>query len=221
MAMTLTSNRTLAGAVLPGTVLPTPIAVAAPDTAPATSLRNPPSTADLLRLVDTGDEQFDLVPVGIALHSFTDPVRQHTDLSLTDLHRATTVLTKQIERLLAHSGRLQAIRELVTDSRRVALADGRTVAMLCGEAWPTVMAIADDRAVAAIDGAGTFGEPAILRLAATRAAMPTAPWWGTRGWIELVDRWASDHRNGRRTTASLLRSPETADDEILAVVLDR
>ena len=171
--------------------------------------------------MDHGDDRFDLVPVGIALHSFTDAARQHTELPFTDLHRATTVLTKQIDRVLADVGRLHAIHDLVTDPRREALPDGRTASMLCGDAWPVVVAVAHERASAALEGARTFGETAILRLAATRAAMPTSPWWGTRGWTELVDRWASDHRNGRRAVASLLRSPETADAELLAVVLDR
>jgi hypothetical protein len=209
MAMTLTSNPTLAGAVQPGTVLG------------AESTLRTPLTAELLRLVDHGDERFDLVPVGIALHSFTDPIRQHTNLTLTDVHRATTVLTKQIDRLLAGEGRLVAIHDLVTDPRRVALPDGRTASVLCGDAWPAVVAVAHERASAALEGARTFGEPAILRLAATRAAMPTSPWWGTRGWTELVDRWASDHRNGRRAVASLLRSPEAADADVLADVLER
>jgi hypothetical protein len=220
MAMTLTSNQTLAGAVQPGTLLPVSARGAAPTSSPEASLRCPPPTADALRLVDTGDPRFDLVPVGVALHSFTDPVRQHAGLPCTELHRATTVLTKQIRRLLADPCRLQAIRDLVTDPLRVALPDGRTAATLCGDAWSTVQAIADERAAGAVEGARAFGETAILRLAATRASMPTIPWWGTRGWTELVDRWASDHRDERHTIATLLRSPETADDETLAVVLD-
>jgi hypothetical protein len=219
MAMTVTSS-SLAGSaqhstVQPGTVLGAMSSHALP-------VRNrPTSTADLLRAVARGEEGFDLVPVGISLHSFTDPAREHTDLPLATLHCATAVLTKQVLRVLRDPHPLAAIQRLVTDPARVALADGRTVATLCGDAWPRIRSIADDRAVAAVDGAVAFGEPAILRLAATRAALPTCPWWGTRGWAELVERWASDHRSARRSVTALLRSPETADQEILGSILDR
>ncbi len=214
MAMTVTSS-SLAGTVQPGTVL------GAASSHPAPVRERATSTADLLRVVAGGEEGFDLVPVGISLHSFTDPAREHTDLRLATLHSATAVLTKQVGRVLREPHPLAAIHRLVTDPARIALADGRTVATLCGDAWPRIRSIVDDRAAAAVEGAVAFGEPAILRLAATRAALPTCPWWGTRGWAELVERWASDHRSARRSVTALLRSPETADQEILGSILDR
>jgi len=177
-------------------------------------------TAQLLRLVDE-DEHFNLVPVGISLHYFTDPARAHCTISITELHRATTVLTKQVKGVLTGNDRLEAIRGLVTDPHRTALPDGTTVRDLCGEAWTAVRSIADQRAAAGVEGAVTFGEAAILRLAATRAAMPQCPWWGTRGWTLLIDNWARrDARAGRRSIAPLLLTPEDADEAVLAAILE-
>ena len=176
-------------------------------------------TAELLRLV-AQDEPFNLVPVGISLHYFTDPTRNHCVVSACDLHRATTVLTKQVKAVLTGEQRLERVRALVTDPHRVALPDGRTARQFCGSGWPAVRAIADHRAAAAVDGAITFGEAAILRLAATRAAMPQCPWWGTRGWTLLVDAWAR-HGNGvgRRSMAPLMLTPEEATDDVLTAIL--
>jgi hypothetical protein len=177
--------------------------------------------AALLRLADDTDDALDLVPAGTALHVFTEPLRDHAHLTDVELHRATTVLTKQVKRLLTGDDRLVAVRDLVTDPGRQALPDGRTAAMLCGRAWPAVAAIAAARSAASIDGAAAFGETAILRLAATRAAAPSFPWWGASGWAELVERWAADEAHPRRLVASLLRNPELVADEILESVLDR
>ena len=175
-------------------------------------------TAQLLRLV-SNDEPFDLVPVGITLHCFTEPLRAEMAISLARLHQATTILTKQIKQVLSGDNRLRAIRSLVTDAHRVATSDGLTVEELCGPHWPTLRAIADQRAAAAEEGAVSFGEPAILRLAATRAVAPTCPWWGTRGWTELVDRWASDTGHGRRSITPLLVTPESARVDVVAAIL--
>lgn len=176
-------------------------------------------TAALLRLADDTDGALDLVPAGIALHVFTEPLRDHVRLPRIELHRATTVLTKQVKRLLTGDDRLAAIGTLVTDPGRQAAPDGRTAAMLCGRAWPAVVAAATARSASSIEGAAAFGETAILRLAATRAAAPSCRWWGTSGWVELVERWAAEEAHPRRLVASLLRTPELVADEVLESVL--
>jgi hypothetical protein len=175
-------------------------------------------TAELLRLV-AEDEPFNLVPVGISLHYFTDPARNQCPISACDLHRATTVLTKQVKAALTGEQRLERVRALVTDPHRTALPDGTTARRLCGPGWPAVRSIADQRAAAAVDGAITFGEAAILRLAATRAAMPQCSWWGTRGWTLLVDAWARRGNAGRRSIAPLMIAPEDAPDDVLRAIL--
>jgi hypothetical protein len=84
-----------------------------------------------------------------------------------------------------------------------------------------VAEVARHRSAASIEGAAAFGDTAILRLAATRAALPSCRWWGTSGWVELVERWAADQPHPRRVVTSLLRTPELVPDEILESVLDR
>lgn len=202
----------------------TPPAMASSDAARATgrsASRRQGTTAQLLQLLESSDGHLDLVPVGVALHHFTEPARAELDLTAVDMHRATTILTKQVKRVLADEQPLATIRILVTDPRRIAAADGRTVEQLCGDAWPQIRAIASDRAEAALEGASAFGEAAVLRLAATRAAVPGSPWWGTRGWVEMIDRWISDSPVGRRSIAALLDAPENVEDAVLAEVLDR
>lgn len=177
--------------------------------------------AQLLRFVEQ-DEHFNLVPVGVSLHDFSEPARRLCGLPAAVLHRATTVLTKQVKAALTSDHRLEAIRGLVTDPYRPALPDGTIARTLCGEHWTEVRAVAEQRAAAAVEGATTFGEAAILRLAATRAAMPSCPWWGTRGWTVLVDTWSRrEPAAGRRSVAPLLLEPEFADDELLTAILGR
>ena len=133
---------------------------------------------------------------------------------LADLHRATTVLTKQVRRLLAGDHRLGAIRDTVTDPDRTAMPDGRTASALCGDAWSAVRSVAEDRSAAAVDGAeASANPPSCDSPPRGRRCRPT------RGGAPAVDRsrrplGARSH-DGRRITASLLHSPETADDEIL------
>ena len=192
-----------------------------PAARPLDDRRSPVPTAALLRLADRADAALGLVPVGIAVHAFTETMAGHRTISAIDLHRATTVLTKQVTGLLTGDDRLRAVHRLVTDPDRPATPDGRSAAMLCGHVWPSVRSVADARATAAVEGAAAFGETAILRLAATRAALPTCRWWGTNGWLELVERWASDGSRPRRTVTALVRSPELVPDDILGSVLDR
>jgi hypothetical protein len=199
----------------------TPTGPVRPRAAAPLARRRTLPTAALLRLADDTDGALDLVPTGIALHVFTEPSREHARLSDVELHRVTTVLTKQVKRLLTGDDPLAAIATLVTDPGRQAAPDGRTAAMLCGRAWPAVVEIAHARSAASIEGADAFGETAILRLAATRAAAPSHRWWGTSGWVELIDRWAADEPHSRRLVNSLLRTPELVADEILESLLDR
>ena len=113
-----------------------------PMAAPPLARRPALPTAALLRLVDDTDDGLDLVPAGIALHVFTEPLREHRAVPAAELHRATTVLTKQVKRLLTGDDRLAAIEALVTDPGRQATPDGRTAATLCGRAWPAVVEVA-------------------------------------------------------------------------------
>lgn len=182
--------------------------------------RSPP-TAALLRAIAEADDQLDLVPVGVSLHLFTEAARDHAGLSVVELHRCTTTLTKQVQDVLAGDDRLQAVQRLVTDPDRPARPGGPRVADLCGAAWPAVREVAEQRAAAAVEGAITFGETAILRLAATRAALPNVPWWGTRNWTDLVAGWAREGRVGRTSVTQALRFPETVSDDVLAAILDR
>lgn len=172
--------------------------------------------ARLLSVVSDSDRPHDLIAVGTALHTFTDTVRAAADIDLVELHRATTVLTKQVAQLLGSDDRLERLAALVTDESRLATPDGRTARTFCGPAWAGVRAIAVERMEAAISGASTFGETAILRLAATRAADTVTPWWGTPAWQECVgDATSID----RRAAVRLLHSPETAAYDDLRAVL--
>ena len=180
--------------------------------------RQPP-TAHLLRLVESAEPQHDLVPVGLALHHFTEIVRGFVPISIVELHRATTILTKQTNVLIDHDAPLEAVRHLVTDEHRTATVDGRTIEELCGEDWPAVHAQARERANAAAQGARSFGETAILRLAATRAAQTRVPWWGTNLWSRRVDQWLGDARSNHRLRAALMRTPELLSSEILLDLL--
>jgi hypothetical protein len=170
---------------------------------------------ELLHAVRDAPRPHDLIAVGSAYHYFTQPARNHLALDLLDAHRATTVLTKQVARLLVEDRPLALIAALVTEPLRPALPNGTTAAELCGDSWNAIRDIARERVQAAIDGAEAFGERAVLHLAATRAADATTPWWGTAAWSDAVERAAL----GRRATMLLLRDPESAADADLRAVL--
>lgn len=173
------------------------------------------SLPELLHLVNAADRPHDLIAVGTAVHYFTHPLLAVGAPDPIQLHRATTVLTKQVARLLGQERPLALIAALVTDPNRPALPDGTCAAVVCGGSWEIIRRVASERVDAAVEGAATFGEAAVLRLAATRAADGRATWWGTVAWADAVERAAV----GRRTAMQLLREPETADDADLAVVL--
>jgi hypothetical protein len=105
-----------------------------------TATRTSAATPSVLRSTVEDEGIDDLIAVGLSLHLFTELVREHLDLADTDLHRATTVLTKQVIDTLARqltTGKdpLEAIQRLITDPARRAHPDGRTAEELCGAAW--------------------------------------------------------------------------------------
>ena len=53
-------------------------------------------TPDLFREVNATGTSDDLIAVGLALHHFTEVVRELVTIEPLKLHRATTILTKQI-----------------------------------------------------------------------------------------------------------------------------
>ena len=54
----------------------------------------PPTTPAAILYAARCPDLDELIPVGLALHLFTEIVYGRVSLSVTDLHRATTVLTK-------------------------------------------------------------------------------------------------------------------------------
>ncbi len=116
-------------------------------------------------------------------------------------------------------GALDVVRSLVTDPARIATADGVVAAEFCGEAWDDIARQAEDRAVAAIEGAGTYGTTPILRLAATRAAQTRLPWWGTPEWAALVEQAVAQQSVPEELRVTLLRAPEHVGIDLLARVL--
>ena len=180
------------------------------------SPRRPGATASAIAQFDRLTDRATMAAVGIALHHFTDPLDLAPDLAL---HRATTVLSKQARPLIDRADGLVALRELVTDPRRIAMPDGRTAAEFCGNAWDEVQAIATDRATSACEGAETFGQMALLNLAVIRGVNSRHPWWGTMAWGSQVDDWAALHQPSRRQHNSMLTEPELASDDLLLEVL--
>lgn len=184
--------------------------------APATRLL----TSDLFREVSATGPSDDLIAVGLALHHFTELVRDLVPIEPLQLHRATTVLTKQVATALGEEHPLETVHTLVTDPDRCAAPDRRTAAQLCGEAWPRIRDLADHRARCAIDGADTFGEATVLHLAATRAVKPRCVWWGTHGWTKRVDDWSRRFDASGRRRPVLVSAPEYVDDDVLAQIVD-
>ncbi len=208
---------------MPGThttPLPTPVPPSVSPRPYRAASTNRPLTTDLFRAIQTAERANDLVAVGLALHYFTEIVRELEPIAPVELHRATTILSKQTGRLLADHGSLDEIHALMTVNDRIATADGRTVEQFCGAIWPTVRSLAAERCVSAIDGANSFGETAVLHLAATRAVQPRCVWWGTDGWAKRVDEWSASTRAGRRLVSMLKTAPEHVDDDVLSDVID-
>lgn len=184
-------------------------------TSVATAAR-PDATARAIAQFDRLTDRATVAAVGVALHHFTEPLGLDPEL---DVHRATTVLTKQARPLIDRPDGLAAIRELVTDPRRVAVPDGRTAIELCGSAWDDVRTVALDRANSACQGAETFGQMALLNLAVIRGVNTQHPWWGTTAWNRHVDAWTATRSPSRRQRNSVLADPELAPDDVLLDIL--
>lgn len=173
-----------------------------------------PTTAQVIRRTDASIARPVYAGLGVALHHFTEALDGSIDP--LDLHRATTVLTKQVCRLLDEDDALDKIRGLVTDPRRVAMPDGTRATELCGGSWDEIHELADRRSAASCDGAEEFGLEAIVNLAAVRGVGAEQPWWGTAAWRDRVERTPvpPDDR------MLLLERPELADDDLLSLALD-
>lgn len=184
-------------------------------TSAATAMR-PDATARAIAQFDRLTDRATVAAVGVALHHFTEPLGLDPEL---ELHRATTVLTKQARPLIDRPDGLAAIRVLVTDPDRVAVPDGRTAADICGPAWDDVRAVALDRANSACEGAETFGQMALLNLAVIRGVNAQHPWWGSTAWNRHVDAWTAKRSPSRRQRNSVLADPELAPDDLLLDIL--
>ncbi len=178
-----------------------------------------PTTAQLIRRTDASIARPTYAALGVALHHFTDVLTEAIEPIV--LHRATTVLTKQVCQILDDHDDdvLDDVRRLVTDPDRVALPDGRPAAELCDQAWERVRAVALQRATASCEGADEFGHDAIINLAAVRGVGAVTPWWGTPMWRQRVELMPADAISSRDREL-LLAEPERADDDLVSMVLN-
>lgn len=176
-------------------------------------------TAQIVDLTSVPQVTAIAAPIGISLHHFTELVSKHLDLTRIDLHRITTILTKQVGRVLGGPAVFESIRSLVTDPNRIAISDGRTAAELCGPNWDQVRSLAIDRADAAIEGADRYSEATVLQLAAFCTATARLPWWGTQAWDDRVDAWARSIRFAPRLKRAARHAPEQVDAAVLRSIL--
>lgn len=191
-------------------------AVASPAERPVSCL----TTAQLLERTKSGGVRArELAPVGFALHHFTDIIIGRDVMSHVELHQATTILTKQLQRCLAANDWLQGVQTLVTDPDRPALGDGRTAQQACGVAWQAVLDVAKQRSDLETHEAARYGDTAILMLAALHGCGTDTLWWGTASWRLRVYDWTARHSVGARTRSMLTASPEHVDQETLAAVI--
>jgi hypothetical protein len=182
----------------------------------------PPTTPAAILHAAQYPELNELVAVGLALHLFTEIVSGTVELSVTEQHRATTVLTKQVlDALTRHAelDALQTVLQLVTDDDREAMPDGRTASGVCGDTWPAVRAAAYSRAEQSIQGAADFGVEAMLRLAASRAIVAATPWWNTPAWRERLNQFLSCNAVGALDQLTLGTAPEYAPEEDLLALI--
>lgn len=167
-----------------------------------------------------------LAAAGTAIRYFGEVLADETSIPLTSLHRATTILTRQVLAEIEHRNPddhdarvLHDIRALVTDPARVATASGTRASEFCGVAWPIVVDLASTRSSAAVADSQAYGVDAILGLARLHAANTTTPWWATPLW---------DHRTRTRlggagpnslSNRAMRRAPEHLDDGTLGAIL--
>lgn len=176
-----------------------------------------PTTAEVIHRTDATVARPMYAGVGVALHHFTDLLVAEVD-GVT-LHRATTVLTKQVCELVETDDVLERVQQLVTDPNRPALPDGTTAERLCGPSWPNVLAAAAERSEASLLGGQEFGARAILNLAVVRGVGAEHPWWGTPMWRDRVAA-LPDGAVTEEGRAILLDSPELVDDALLRLALE-
>lgn len=176
-----------------------------------------PTTAQLIHRTDASIARPLYAALGVALHHFTEMLVDV--IEPLELHRATTVLTKQVCELLDEDDSLEAISRLVTDPTRVALPDGRHAIDVCGDSWEELRAIATRRSMASHRGAEEFGLDAILNLAVVRSVGADEPWWGTPLWKQRVGSIPADALTDDMR-AILSDEPELAPDDVLSLAVE-
>jgi hypothetical protein len=199
-------------------VIPVPVKPAAHNS----FLAAPPATPAAFRYAAQSPDLDELVAVGLTLHLFTEVLHGRVGLCLTEMHRATTVLTKEVLDLLTRlqsSHVLPAVLRLVTDPDRAALPDGSTVHDVCGRAWPAVRGAAYALAEQSLRGADDFGVGPMLRLAASRAVVEPSPWFGTPAWRARLDKFMASHTIGELEYFVLSTAPEQAPEPLLLAMV--
>ena len=184
----------------------------------------PPATPSAFRDAAESADLDELVAAGLALHLFTEIVHGRVALSVAELHRSTSTLTKQVLDLvrgLRSPDVLLAVLRLVTDPEREALPDGRTARDLCGNLWPVVRGAAYARAEQSIRGVDEFGVGPMLRLAASRAVVDPAAWFGTPVWRARLDQFLASHTIGPLEHLVLSTAPEQAPEPLLLAIVLR
>jgi hypothetical protein len=174
-------------------------------------------TAAVIAQIDISRDRTVIASLGFALHHLSDAlVGSIGDL---DLHRATTIMTKQIVQIVQADDAVDQIGHLVCNPDRVAMPDGRSAAELCGSRWQDVAAASQARAVAAREGVSVYGNDAVINLAMVRGAQGTTPWWGTSMWAQIVNNWFDVSMPSPRLRTALKHYPEQVDDAVVAAVL--
>lgn len=157
--------------------------------------------------------------VGIALTHFTEPLRTYSRRHLTDVHVATTVLTKQLESALTADRPADRISELLLDPSRLAAPDGTTAASVLDTAWVDFHRDVTARVAATHAYIRAEGLASFLRLSAWYGMSDPTPWWGTPAWDECTRRLA-DRPDARHALVTVLRTrPEIVDHLTLCRVL--
>ncbi len=177
------------------------------------------TTAQILHSASTPSAWTSAAPTGVSLHQFTELLEHHLELTELELHRATTILTKQIKQALDGPATFRSIRALVTDPDRIATVDGQTALELCGFAWHQIRSQAADKADAALDGAERFGERTVLQLAVLRTIQCQIPWWGTQQWESRVNAWSRTVRFSSGLKRTVRCSPELVADDVLHEII--
>jgi len=138
---------------------------------------------------------------------------------MLEMHRATTIFTKQLLGALEPSD-VRLFQRLLTDPDRTAMPDGRTARELCGDHWERVAEMSHRRADDARTGVETFGAGVVAKLAILRGLDAVVPWWSTPAWDRCAEAWFARHDFRARLLSNLTQRPESVDDSIVADVLN-